>query len=172
MKRRIYLLRHGKSSWSDPGQADRDRPLNARGRAAAERMGAWCADNAAAPELILCSGAARARETLGLLLPHLKSAARIEVEDGLYLAAAPELLARLRRVEDGVKSAMLIGHNPGLHELARLLAGGGEAKALARLEAKFPTAALAEFSFDLKAWRGLDAGRARLERLILPRELP
>jgi phosphohistidine phosphatase len=172
MKRRIYLLRHGKSSWSDPGRADRDRPLNARGRAAAERIGAWCAEAGVAPELVLCSAAARARETLALLLPHLKTPARIEVEDGLYLAAASELLARLRRVDAGIGSAMLIGHNPGLHELARLLAGGGEAKALAKLETKFPTAALAELSFELKDWRALDAGKARLERLVLPRALP
>ncbi|MGQ0676142.1 MAG: SixA phosphatase family protein, partial [Rhodospirillales bacterium] len=111
------------------------------------------------------------RETLARLLPHLR-AVRIEFEDGLYLAEASEIMARLRRLEDGVKAAMVIGHNPGLHELAQLLAGGGDGSALARLKSKLPTAALAELSVDLRRWRDLDAGAARLERLILPRELP
>lgn len=172
MKRRIYLVRHGKSSWAAPGREDRERDLNGRGRAAADAMAAWCAANGVSPDLVLCSGARRARETLARLLPHLKSAARIEVEEGLYLAEAPELLARLRRLDDAVKAVMVVGHNPGLHDLARLLAGGGDPGALARLNAKFPTAALAEFSADLRRWRDLDADKARLERLILPRELP
>lgn len=172
MKRRIYLFRHGKSSWNDRGREDRDRDLNARGRAASEKMAAWCAANGISPDLVLCSTATRARETLARLLPHLKGAARIEFEDGLYLASAAEILARLRRLEDGVKAAMVVGHNPGLQELALLLAEDGAPGTLAKLTAKFPTAALAELSADLKRWRDLDADTAMLERLILPRDLP
>ncbi len=172
MKRRIYLFRHGKSSWSDPGLKDRDRDLNARGRAASEKMGAWCAANGVSPDLVLCSTATRARETLARLLPNLKAAARIEFEDGLYLAPANELLARLRKLDDGVKAVMIVGHNPGLQELGLLLAEDGAPGTLAKLNAKFPTAALAELTADLKRWRDLDADAAELERLILPRELP
>lgn len=171
MKRRIYLFRHGKSGWGDPGRQDRERDLNARGRAASEKMAAWCAANAVAPDLVLCSTATRARETLARLLPRLK-AARIEFEDGLYLASAGELMARLRKLDDGVMAVMVVGHNPGLQDLARLLARGGDARAMARIKAKFPTAALAELSAEAKRWRNLDAGAATLERLILPRELP
>ena len=172
MKRRIYLFRHGKSSWSDPGLEDRDRDLNARGRAASEKMGKWCAAYGVAPDMVLCSTATRTRETLARLLPHLKATARIEFEDGLYLASAAEIMARLRRLEDEVKAVMVVGHNPGLQELGLLLADDGAAGTLAKLNAKFPTAALADLSADLKRWRDLDADTARLERLILPRELP
>ena len=171
MKRRIYLFRHGKSGWDDPGLKDRERALTARGRAASEKMAAWCAANAVRPDLVLCSTATRARETLARLLPHLK-AARIEFEDGLYLAAPAALLARLNRLDDGVGAVMVVGHNPGLQDLALLLARGGDAQALARIKAKFPTTALAELSVEAKRWRDLAAGAAKLERLILPRELP
>ena len=172
MKRRIYLFRHGKSSWDEPKREDRERDLTARGRAAAEKMGGWCAANGVKPGLVLCSTATRARETLARLLPHLQAAGRIEFEDGLYLASAGELMARLRRVDDSVKAVMVVGHNPGLQELGLLLAGDGAAGALPRFNAKFPTAALAELSVELKRWRDLDADAAKLERLIFPRELP
>lgn len=172
MKRRIYLFRHGKSSWGDPGREDRDRDLNARGRAASEKMGAWCAANGVNPDTVLCSTATRTRETLARLLPHLKAAARIEFEDGLYLASAAEIMARLRKLDDGVKAVMVIGHNPGLQELGLLLAEDGAPGTLAKLNVKFPTAGLAELSVEIKRWRDLDADAARLERLILPRELP
>lgn len=171
MKRRIYLLRHGKSSWNDPAREDRERELNPRGSKAAERMGQWCAANGVKPDLALCSTAARARETLARLLLSLKIG-RIEFEDGLYMAGAAALLARLRKLDDGVKAVMVVGHNPGMQEFACLLAGGGEPKDLARLNARLPTAALAELSADLKGWRELNADKARLERFILPRELP
>ena len=77
MKRRIYLFRHGKSSWGGSAREDKDRDLNPRGRKAAEKMGEWCAENGVAPDLVLCSTATRTRETLARLLPRLKSAARI-----------------------------------------------------------------------------------------------
>ena len=172
MKRRIYLFRHGKSSWDDRAREDRGRDLSARGRKASEKMGEWCAANAVVPDLVLCSTATRARETLARLLPHLKSAARIEFEDALYLAEADALLGRLRRLNGAASGVMVVGHNPGPHKLAATLAGSGEPADLARLNAKFPTAALAELSADLKSWRDLDRGKCRLERFILPRELP
>ncbi len=172
MKRRIYLFRHGKSSWGGSAREDKDRDLNPRGRKAAEKMGEWCAENGVAPDLVLCSTATRTRETLARLLPRLKSAARIEFEDALYLADAHELTARLRRLGGATRAVMVIGHNPGLHELACLLAGDGEAEDLARLNGKFPTAALAELSAELKTWRELAPHRCILDRFVLPRELP
>ncbi|MCK6453942.1 MAG: histidine phosphatase family protein [Alphaproteobacteria bacterium] len=170
MKRRIYLFRHAKSGRDDPTLPDRERDLNGRGREASERMGAWCAENGIAPELVLCSTARRARETLARLLPHLHTG-RVEFEDALYLASAAELLRRLRRIDDCVASVMMVGHNPGLHELAVLLAADGEAGPVKQLSAKFPTAAMAEITVELDRWRDLDAERGRLARFVLPREL-
>jgi len=171
MNRRIYLVRHGKSGRDDPALADRERDLTARGRMASERMGRYCAENGIAPELVLCSSARRTRETLALLLPFLH-AGRMEFEDALYLAGASELLRRLRRIDDRTGSVMLIGHNPGLHELAVLLAADGEPAMLKQLSGKFPTAALAEIVVELDRWRDLDADEGRLARFVIPRELP
>jgi len=169
--RRIYLLRHAKSAWDDAAKDDHDRDLAPRGRQAAERMAAYCRAEGIAPALVLCSTARRTRETLARLVPHLSGAARIEFEEGLYLAAAEELLRRLRRVEDSLRSVMLIGHNPGMHELVLQLVGGGDAAALQRLRGKFPTGALAEIAFAAERWRDIDTDRGRLLRFVVPREL-
>lgn len=170
-ERRIYLLRHAKSAWDEPDTGDHDRGLAPRGRQAAERMAAWCRAERIAPALVLCSTARRTRETLARLLPHLAGTARIEFEEGLYLAGADELLRRLRRVEDPLRSVMLIGHNPGMHELALTLADAGDPAALQRLRGKYPTGALAEIAFAAERWRDIAPGRGRLVRFVVPREL-
>lgn len=166
------MFRHGKSGRDDPSLADRDRDLTARGQLASERIGRYCAEHGIAPELILCSSARRTRETLARALPFMHRTGRVEFLDALYLASASELLRCLRRQDDGVATLMLVGHNPGLHELAVLLAADGEPAALKLLSAKFPTAALAEIAFELDRWRDLDADKGHLVRLVLPRELP
>jgi len=171
-ERRIYLLRHAKSAWDAPDTGDHDRDLAPRGRQAAERIGAYCGARGISPALVLCSTARRARETLARLVPHLKGAARIVFEEELYLADASLLLRRIRRVEDSLRSVMLIGHNPGFWELALMLSGDGEAGALARLRAKYPTGALAEIAFAAERWRDVDADRGRLVGFVVPRDLP
>lgn len=172
MERRLYLLRHAKSSWDDAARDDHDRDLTGRGRQAAERMGLLCATDGIAPALVVCSTARRARETLARLVPHLAGTGRIEFEEGLYLAGAAELLRRVRRIEDAVASAMLIGHNPGLQELAVLLCASGDQAALAKMRSKFPTAALAEIVLPIARWRDADADCGRLVRFVVPRDLP
>ena len=123
------------------------------------------------PELVLCSSAQRTRETLALLDPALSADVSVEIEDDLYGADASDLIDRLRRVDPEVDSAMVIGHNPGLEDLAIELAGGGDADALAQLHAKFPTAALATLDLGTGGWAGLDRGTASLTGLALPRRL-
>jgi phosphohistidine phosphatase len=150
--RRLYLLRHAKSSWDDPGLADHDRPLAPRGRRAAKAIGRHLRDQGIEPELVLCSSAARARETLE------RAGLSGQIEEGLYGAGASALLARLHRVPGEVASVMLIGHNPGMQELAFRLGG---------LEDKFPTAALA--TFECSGWRELE--RAELVDYVKPRDL-
>jgi phosphohistidine phosphatase len=160
----LFLLRHAKSSWEDPGLADHDRPLAPRGRRAAKLIAEHLRREGVGPSLVLCSSARRARETLDRVAPD--GEARIEGE--LYGASATDLLARLRRVPGGVESVMLIGHNPAIHALAVRLACSGPTRPA--LERKFPTGALATLAFD-GDWQGLQAGTARLVAFVRPREL-
>jgi phosphohistidine phosphatase len=163
----LYLLRHAKSSWDDPTLADRERPLAPRGRRDAKRIAEHLRRVGVQPELVLCSTAARTHETLDLLRPALATAT-VVLEEGLYGASAEELLARIRLVPDSVSSVMLIGHNPGLHELAVTLASSGDE--LQRLEAKFPTAALATLSLA-KTWSQLAPAGSTLEAFVVPKQL-
>ncbi len=164
--RSLYLLRHAKSSWDDGGLDDHARPLSARGEAAARDMATYLRREAVEPALVLCSTAVRARQTLA----SLPITAEICYEDGLYGASATSLLDRLHGVADVVGSVMVVGHNPGLHELAVLCAGTGQAPELARLRDKLPTGALVKLSFP-GPWASLTPGGATLEALVLPREL-
>jgi phosphohistidine phosphatase len=165
----LYLLRHAKSSWSDPTLADRERPLSPRGRRDAERIAEHCLRLEIAPELVLCSTAQRTRETLELIRPALGAAATVSLEPELYAASAESLLERLRAVPEGVGSVMLIGHNPGLQDLALVLASAGTE--LERLEAKFPTAALATLTLPAETWSRVSRADAVLAAYVVPKQL-
>jgi phosphohistidine phosphatase len=160
--KRVWLLRHLKSSWDEPGLADHDRPLAPRGRKAGKRVRHWAADHEVRPDLVLCSTAMRARATLDLVAPAL-GAPTVEFEDGLYHAWADDLLERLRRIPPRLESVLLIGHNPGFHDLVALLAPPGPED--------FPTGALAELLVAADDWTQLQPGGAELARLVVPREL-
>jgi phosphohistidine phosphatase len=166
--RLLHLLRHAKSSWADPGQADRERPLAPRGRRAATRLAKRLGDHGVHPAVVLCSPALRTRQTLELVRPGLDGAVEILVEDDLYGASACELLARLRRLPARVASAMVIGHNPGLQELAVLVAREGGLREQAR--SHFPTAALATLAVGDGGWAALAPGGADLVSYVAPRE--
>jgi phosphohistidine phosphatase len=164
----LLLLRHAKSSWDDPKLADRERPLGKRGRRAAAMMRQAMIDLGLAPDLVLLSPSRRTQETLGTLEPW-DDTPLVDPVETLYLATAPHLLAVLRDVNETVRSVLLIGHNPGMHELAVLLTGASAAPD--RMTAGFPTAALAEFAVGTE-WRRLDAAGTRLVRFLTPRDLP
>ncbi len=169
--RQLLLLRHAKSSWEDRGIADRDRPLNARGRRAAAAMRTVMADLGLEPDLALVSSAKRTQQTLAALEPWAETPL-IEATDSLYLAAAPALLETLQGVASTVRSVLLVGHNPGLHELAMLLMGEkADDESARRLRQGYPSGALAEFSVA-GPWAGLDEGGGRLVRFVCPRDLP
>jgi phosphohistidine phosphatase len=166
--KRLYLLRHAKSSWKDTSLPDRDRPLAARGRRAAKAIARHLREQGIEPELVLCSTARRARETLDRIEPAFGKPV-IRVEDDLYAASADALLERLRSVPDTVESVMLIGHNPGLQELALTLARRSDT--VRELEAKYPTAALATLMVPVESWQELDGETAELVALVRPRDL-
>lgn len=138
----LHLLRHAKSSWKDDVE-DHQRPLSRRGREAARGLGRSLPNLAGGIDLVLCSSAARTRETLDLALAGFAVRPRSSIEDALYLASCDELLKRLRRLDEADGNVLLIGHNPGLHELAVALAEPDAPLARALASGKFPTAARA-----------------------------
>jgi phosphohistidine phosphatase len=163
-ERRLYLLRHAKSSWKEPGIPDHDRPLAGRGRKAAKAMATYLQEQRVRPELVLCSSATRARQTFERLEP--LGAREVHIERELYGADAATLLARLRDVPDGIASVMVVAHNPGLEDLTRVLARTAE------FGAKFPTGALATLAFGDREWASLERDTAELVGFVRPRELP
>jgi phosphohistidine phosphatase len=166
--KRLYLLRHAKSSWDDPTLADHDRPLAPRGRRAARVMAEHLRREGIAPELVLCSRSRRTRQTLTAIAPGLGESADARIKPELYAASAADLLEVLREVPDEVGSVMLIGHNPGIQDLALSLAGDGPE--IARVRSKFPTAALATLEFRA-SWRELAPRTAELVSFVKPKEL-
>ena len=171
---RLALLRHAKSSWDDSGIEDFDRPLNARGRAVAPVMGQMLASLKFLPDIVLCSAAKRTRETLDGIAPSFGTPQpRIQFEDGLYLANPSDIVDKLRDLSASAQSVLVIGHNPGLQTLAMQLARTGDAREIARLNDKFPTAALALFSFDAPSFAQMTSAQlitdgGHLEAFITP----
>ena len=160
-RRLLLLLRHAKSSWDDPTLDDHDRPLAPRGRKAAKLMSEHLREERIPVSLVLCSSARRARETVALVKP----GGELNVEHGLYAASADQLLDRVRSLPLEAATVMIVGHNPGLQELAaRLVRDPGA------LTGKFPTGALATLSFA-GPWSSLSFGDAALEAFVRPREL-
>jgi phosphohistidine phosphatase len=171
--RQLLLMRHAKSSWDDPKLPDHGRPLNARGRKAAAAMRRVMRDLGLAPDIVLVSSARRTLQTMAALEPWDETPL-IEPMDTLYLATVPQLLTVLHGVAQTARSVLLVGHNPGLHELAMTLAGDPPIAArddnLRRLAEGYPTGALAEFAIA-GPWAQLGPGGGRLLRFVSPRDL-
>ena len=165
----LYLLRHATAA-AQRAKGDRDRALVPVGRRDAKTIAAWIAERRLAPALVLCSTALRARQTLEIIAPAFAEPPRIETEDAIYLASAARLLARLNELPPDLESVMLIGHNPGLHELASILAESTSGPLAARLASGFPTAALARFEVSVD-WAALAPRRARLVGFVAPQDL-
>jgi phosphohistidine phosphatase len=169
----LFVLRHAKSSWDDPGLDDRDRPLAPRGHRAVALLAEHLKSAGIAPSLVLCSPARRTRETLAGVDPGGETL----IEAELYGASASTILERLQRVPAGTDSVMVIGHNPAMQVLVLRLARGAhtnghgaEDSDLASVERKFPTGALATLTFDC-AWSNLAPGVAALTALARPKDL-
>lgn len=170
----LYILRHAKSDQGDGSVRDHDRPLNGRGREAAPKMGAYLKAQGYKPDVILCSTARRTVETCDLIRPSLGDMT-VAFEEGLYLAEARTILERLRRLDDAAGSAMVIGHNPGLEQLAGGLSASpktvDEERLHRRMREKFSTCALAVIKFPIKTWREAKPGAGVLSDFMRPRDL-
>jgi phosphohistidine phosphatase len=165
--RQLLLLRHAKSTWDDASMPDQDRPLAPRGRRSVAIMRQAMRDLGLAPDVILVSTARRTMETLEALEPW-DDTPLIEPMDSLYLANPMQLSAALHGVAETVRSVLVIGHNPGLHDLALSLSGpGGAIEAARGIAEGYPTCALAEFIVP-GAWWDLREGGARLVRFLTP----
>jgi phosphohistidine phosphatase len=168
----LALLRHAKSSWDVPGIDDFDRGLAPRGTDAAPRIGAEIARIGFTPELVLCSSAVRARATLDLVRPYLKPAPRdVVYEDQLYMAGARRLLDRIAQIPAGIRTVLMVGHNPGYHELAVALTREVAPGAADLVKSKFPTCALAIYTFDTEAWSEVKPRTGRAIHFATPRGL-
>jgi phosphohistidine phosphatase len=166
---RLWLLRHAKSSWSDAGLPDEDRPLASRGEHAADRMREYLDAEGIHPELALCSSALRTRQTLAKVLPALGTDLEVRIEPAMYTFDADVILDRLGRISSDVHSVLVVGHNPAIEDLATRIADRGDG--LNDLSQKYPTAGLAEIAFTEGTWSMLADRPGELVRFVVPRHL-
>jgi len=142
----LLVLRHAKSSWSDPALDDHERPLNTRGRRDAPRMGKLVRECGLIPDVVISSDAVRARLTAEAVVEAARHAGEILLDRRLYMAGPADILSLLRAVGEKAETVMIVGHNPGLEELVAQLTGERE---------DLPTAALAQIVLPIDQWRDL-----------------
>jgi phosphohistidine phosphatase len=160
--KQLTIVRHAKSSWSEPGLSDFDRPLNRRGERDAPEMGRRLAERGSEPDLIVSSSAARARATAEVLARAIgHDPAAVELREDLYLASVDQLLRVLRSLPETRDHVLLVAHNPGLTALVNLLSG-------IDLE-NLPTCGVAELDLELDSWSQLRPGAAVRARLDFPK---
>jgi phosphohistidine phosphatase len=169
MTKTLILLRHAKSSWADT-VADHDRPLAERGRKAAPVMAKWLSDSGLRPTVALVSTARRTQETWALIAPELGKIVRRDAA-GIYEASAWRILDAIHGVEPSVESLLVVGHNPGMEDLARLLIKGDGGEAGARMTRKFPTAAIAVLDIPVEDWTEVAGHTASLTDFVTPKSL-
>lgn len=173
--KRLYVLRHAKAVAAQPGQDDHGRALTVRGIADAQAVARHLRKSGARPERVLISTSARTVQTADLVLRELDPSPKADDREGLYLAGAAKIFAMLKALPASLNEVMVVGHNPGLEELAVLLARDtARRKERARrgeLEEKFPTGALAVLDFDIARWRDLKPGTGKLAGFVRPKDL-
>ena len=170
--RTLTLIRHAKSSLAGAGLADADRHLAPRGLAAGPVLAGWLAEHVAKPGLVLCSTALRTRATWAMLAYAWGDPPPpCTFSDALYMAGSGAMLKLIGQTPAEVAHLLIVGHNPGLHDLAIVLAGLVEAEDLRALSAKFPTAGVAVFSVDGPPWSAVKPAPGTLLHFVSPRRL-
>lgn len=158
----LFLLRHAKSSWKDASVPDFERPLNERGRRAAPLMGKFMRQQKLQPDLILCSPAERARQTIALVGKAAAFKAELRYDERIYAASVSRLRAVVSQIDESASKVLLVGHNPGMEELLESLAGEVH---------HMPTAALAHITLKIERWADVREQSGDLIRLVKPKEL-
>lgn len=158
----LFILRHAKSSWSDPDLADFDRPLNDRGERTAPFMGELMRKNAFSPSVILSSPAIRAKQTALLVKEAGNLDAEVRFDERIYEASPQGLRQVVSEIDEAYETAMLVGHNPGMEGFIRFLTGHLE---------PMPTAALAVVDLQIDMWNKIDDGIGELQTVYRPKDL-
>lgn len=170
--KKLHLLRHAKSDWTDPVARDFDRPINKRGRLGARLMGQYLQQERLNFDQVIASPALRVAETIDEVSRAYGKRLEPTWERRIYLASSASLLDILREVDDQILSLLLVGHNPGMEDLILDLVpetdGDGFRSAVCE---KYPTATLAVIEMDIDHWRDAGSGLGRLSRFIRPRDL-
>ena len=169
--RRLLLFRHSKAEPSKPGEEDRARALIERGRKDAARIGAYMATHALRPDRVLVSPAKRAQESWKHVAAALRPAPAATMVEKLYDATPHAILAAIKDVPASAHTLMVVGHNPGLQELAAMLIASGDIDAREDLREKLPTSGLVIVDFAFDDWSRLHPQSGRLERFVGPRSL-
>ncbi|MBX3266555.1 MAG: histidine phosphatase family protein [Acidobacteria bacterium] len=157
----LLLMRHAKSSWTDPSLSDFERPLNERGRRAAPFMGGVLKREGLIPDHIICSPAKRTKETAELVQAAVELDLDIGNDARIYEATAGELIEVVSEMPETASRALLIGHNPSSEQFVQIITGAIEA---------MPTAALAVIDLDIGSWAEIAPGKGKLRRLFRPKE--
>jgi phosphohistidine phosphatase len=163
-RKELLILRHAKSSWSNPDLTDHQRPLNDRGRSDAPRMAALIEREDLVPDLILTSSAVRALSTAELIRENIDTPVEMQIIDQLYSATPRVYVEQLRLVPDRYQRIMVVGHNPCLEELVYELAGEWQ---------EIPTAAIAYFVLGVSDWAELklNSKKHRLQNVWRPKDM-
>jgi phosphohistidine phosphatase len=167
----LLLLRHAKAERAIPGAPDRDRALIERGRKDAGRIGAYMASHGLAPDRVVLSPAVRVQQTWKHAAAAFKPLPAAATADKLYDASAGAIFAVIQEAPAAARSLLVVGHNPGLHELALMLIASGDVEARERLREKLPTAGLVIVDFAFDDWNLLHPKSGRLERFVSPKTL-
>jgi phosphohistidine phosphatase len=167
----LTVLRHAKSSWDKAGVDDFDRPLNDRGRKAARRVGHELKHRKIRFDHVIASPALRVRETLEELNDGYGKDLSVAFDEQLYGATVETLLNVVRTLPENIHAPLLVGHNPGLHEMLLALTRDDGAGLRRRIVAKLPTAAVAVVSLPAPRWEEVLTGSGEIRELIIPREL-
>jgi phosphohistidine phosphatase len=169
--RRLLLLRHAKAERSRPGERDHERALAARGRGDAPKLGAYMVRHAFMPDLVLVSTSARTRETWDLAATVFEDVPPVKYDERIYEAGPHAILKVVNETGPQVGTLLVVGHNPGIQELAMLLVAVSDSDALLRLREEFPTASLALINFMVDDWSRLHPRTGRLEHFVTPKTL-
>lgn len=162
MMKTLLLLRHAKSSWKDSAIQDFDRPLNGRGKKAAETIGRFIRNKRIAPDLLLSSPAVRARETIEIVIKTAKLRSELRYDERIYEASPQRLLEVVSQIEEERKIVLMVGHNPGMEELLKLLTDRAEHMA---------TGTLARINLKVASWDQVLEDKGVLEWIVRPKEL-
>ena len=166
----LYLLRHAKSDWGDSSLKDFDRPLNDRGWKAAKAIGHEMRERELVPDLVLLSPAVRTKETLARAEEGFGGKLNVVEDRAIYLAETETLVELVRGAPADAARLLIVGHNPGMHELVLVLSNG-PSELREEVAHKFPTGAMAEITFDVEDWPDVASGTGRLRSFVKPRDL-